>query len=99
RRPQRRPVCAGHPQAGGPTSDKRLMSTDTSPQPVEELPSTSVSDTGANNRIARLVASVAGLLGALLAIATPLLPVSQTTAQLNWPQNGTFESVEAPLIE
>ncbi len=29
---------------------------------------------------------------------TPLLPVNQTTAQLNWPQNGTFNSVEAPLI-
>ncbi|HUE35413.1 MAG TPA: arabinosyltransferase domain-containing protein, partial [Mycobacterium sp.] len=27
-----------------------------------------------------------------------VLPVNQTTAQLNWPQNGTFESVEAPLI-
>ncbi len=74
------------------------MSTDTSPQTVKELPSTSVSDTDANHRIARLVACLAGLLGALLAIATPLLPVNQTTAQLNWPQNGTFESVEAPLI-
>ncbi|MFZ1177254.1 MAG: arabinosyltransferase domain-containing protein, partial [Mycobacterium sp.] len=74
------------------------MATETSPKPVEELPSTSVSDAGANHRIARLVASVAGLLGALLAIATPLLPVNQTTAQLDWPQNGTFASVEAPLI-
>jgi arabinosyltransferase C len=45
-----------------------------------------------------LVAIVAGLLGTLLAIATPLLPVNQTTAQLNWPQSGTFGSVEAPLI-
>jgi arabinosyltransferase C len=57
-----------------------------------------VSDTGANHRIARIVAVVAGLLGAFLAIATPLLPVNQTTAQLNWPQNDTFESVDAPLI-
>ncbi|WP_155768405.1 arabinosyltransferase domain-containing protein [Mycobacterium colombiense] len=78
------------------------MSTDTSPQTgpptAEELASSSVNDTGANHRIARLVASVAGLLGVLLAIATPLLPVDQTTAQLNWPQNGTFGSVDAPLI-
>ncbi|EUA54320.1 mycobacterial cell wall arabinan synthesis family protein [Mycobacterium intracellulare 1956] len=57
-----------------------------------------MSATETNHRIARLVASVAGLLGVLLAIATPLLPVDQTTAQLNWPQNGTFGSVEAPLI-
>ncbi|HEY1440945.1 MAG TPA: arabinosyltransferase domain-containing protein, partial [Mycobacterium sp.] len=74
------------------------MATETSPDLVEELRSTSVSDTGANHRIARIVAVVAGLLGALLAIVTPVLPVNQTTAQLNWPQNGAFESVEAPLI-
>ncbi|MGD1240143.1 arabinosyltransferase domain-containing protein [Mycobacterium seoulense] len=74
------------------------MSTDTSPPSVEELASSTVTDTGANHRITRWVATVAGLLGALLAIATPLLPVNQTTAQLNWPQNGTFESVDAPLI-
>ncbi|OMC53350.1 arabinosyltransferase [Mycobacterium sp. IS-836] len=74
------------------------MATETSPDLAEELPSTSVSDTGANHRIARIVAVVAGLLGAVLAIATPVLPVNQTIAQLNWPQNGTFESVEAPLI-
>jgi arabinosyltransferase C len=62
---------------------------------VERRPST---DAGANYRLARVVAVVAGLLGFLLAIATPLLPVKQTTAQLNWPQNGVLGSVEAPLI-
>ncbi|HZC94308.1 MAG TPA: arabinosyltransferase domain-containing protein, partial [Mycobacterium sp.] len=67
---------------------------------VGQLPSRSVSDSpdDTNHRAARLVAVVAGLLGALLAIATPLLPVKQTTAQLNWPQNGVLGSVEAPLI-
>src|ERR1700760_1877238 len=74
------------------------MATETSPSGVQELASTSVSDAAPNYRIARRVAVVAGLLGALLAIATPLLPVSQTTAQLNWPQNGNFDSVKAPLI-
>jgi arabinosyltransferase C len=74
------------------------MATETSHEAVEELRSTSVSDAGANQRIARSVAVVAGLLGTLLAILTPLLPVNQTTAQLNWPQNGSFGSVEAPLI-
>ena len=65
-----------------------------------QLRSTSVSQEGAetSHRTARLVAIVAGLLGALLAIATPLLPVTQTTAQINWPQNGVLESVDAPLI-
>jgi arabinosyltransferase C len=65
---------------------------------VEQLPSRSVSDAGTKYRAARIVAVVAGLLGALLALATPLLPVKQTTAQLNWPQNGVLGSVEAPLI-
>ncbi len=51
-----------------------------------------------NYRTARIVAIVTGLLGVLLALATPLLPVKQTTAQLNWPQNGVFSSVTAPLI-
>jgi len=53
---------------------------------------------GANHRTARIIAIVAGLLGAVLAVATPLLPVTQTTAQLNWPQNGVLQSVDAPLI-
>lgn len=63
-----------------------------------QLRSSPVSDTGANYRGARFVAVVAGLLGALLALATPLLPVKQTTAELNWPQNGVLSSVDAPLI-
>ena len=74
------------------------MATETSADAAEQLPSSSVAAAGANHRNARLVAVVAGLLGALLAIATPVLPVNQTTAQLNWPQNDTFNSVEAPLI-
>ncbi len=62
-----------------------------------QLPSSPVTAAG-NHRTARLIAIVAGLLGAALAIATPLLPVTQTTAQLNWPQNGVLQSVNAPLI-
>ncbi|MBV9319288.1 MAG: arabinosyltransferase, partial [Mycobacterium sp.] len=49
-------------------------------------------------RVTRWVATIAGLIGFILSIATPLLPVVQTTAQLNWPQNGVFSSVTAPLI-
>jgi arabinosyltransferase C len=74
------------------------MATETPADLAEELPSTPVDDAGGNHRVARLVAAIAGLLGALLAIVTPVLPVNQTTAQLNWPQNGTFDSVDAPLI-
>ena len=68
----------------------------TAPQ-AGQLPSNPVTAAG-NHRTARLVAIVAGLLGAALAIATPLLPVTQTTAQLNWPQNGVLQTVNAPLI-
>ncbi|MBO0679769.1 arabinosyltransferase domain-containing protein [Mycolicibacterium sp. S2-37] len=53
---------------------------------------------GSNHRTARLIAIVAGLLGAVMALATPLLPVKQTTVELNWPQDGVLRSVDAPLI-
>ncbi|MFT4200428.1 arabinosyltransferase domain-containing protein [Gordonia sp. (in: high G+C Gram-positive bacteria)] len=49
-------------------------------------------------RRARIAAIVTGLLGFLLALATPLMPVNQTTAELSWPQKGTLQSVNAPLI-
>ncbi len=49
-------------------------------------------------RIARWVATVAGLIGFVLSVATPLLPVVQTTATLNWPQGGQLNNVTAPLI-
>jgi arabinosyltransferase B len=49
-------------------------------------------------RVTRWVATIAGLMGFVLSIATPLLPVVQTTATLNWPQNGQLNNVTAPLI-
>jgi len=55
-----------------------------------QLASRPVTQTGANVRTARVVAAVAGLLGTLLAILTPFLPVKQTTAELNWPQGDTL---------
>lgn len=49
-------------------------------------------------KVARWVATIAGLLGFVLSVATPLLPVTQTTATLNWPQQGRVDDVTAPLI-
>ena len=49
-------------------------------------------------KIARWVAMIAGLIGFVLSVATPLLPVVQTTATLNWPQAGQMNNVTAPLI-
>src|SRR5690606_7241479 len=49
-------------------------------------------------RTARLIGLVAGVLGALFALATPFLPVTQTTATLSWPQHGSLDNVQAPLI-
>lgn len=43
-------------------------------------------------------AAVAGLLGALLAVAVPLLPVHVAETTLTWPQPGTAGSVTAPLV-
>ncbi|WP_414738715.1 arabinosyltransferase domain-containing protein [Mycobacterium haemophilum] len=55
-------------------------------------------DTGRDVRVTRWVAAIAGLIGFVLSVATPLLPVVQTTAMLNWPQNGQLNSVTTPLI-
>jgi arabinosyltransferase B len=57
-------------------------------------------------KVSRWVATIAGLIGFVLSVATPLLPVVQTTAQLNWPQGGVgapsgagkLINVTAPLI-
>ena len=58
----------------------------------------STSENARDVKIARWVAIIAGLLGTVMAIAVPLLPVTQTTATLNWPQNGQLNNVTAPLI-
>ena len=49
-------------------------------------------------RTTRWVATIAGLLGFVLSVLTPILPVVQTTATLNWPQGGQMGNVTAPLI-
>jgi len=60
-----------------------------------EHPTTTARD---NVKLMRWVATIAGLIGFVLSVATPLLPVVQTTANLNWPQQGQLKSVTAPLI-
>ncbi|WP_374247009.1 arabinosyltransferase domain-containing protein [Gordonia sp. ABSL49_1] len=51
-----------------------------------------------NYRNIKIAAVLTGLLGFLMAIVTPLLPVNQTTAELNWPQGDTVSDVAAPLV-
>jgi arabinosyltransferase B len=55
-------------------------------------------DAAGDVRVIRWIATIAGLLGFVLSVLTPLLPVVQTTATLNWPQNGQLTNVTAPLI-
>lgn len=50
-----------------------------------------------NLRIARITAVVAGLIGLVLAIATPMLPIKQTAVTIDWPQSGSLAPVTAPL--
>lgn len=47
---------------------------------------------------ARPVALISALIGALLAIAVPLLPVRVDAATLSWPQDDSAASIEAPLV-
>ncbi len=49
-------------------------------------------------RLLRLAAAVLGLLGALFAIAVPLLPVIQDTTVITWPRAGHLAPVNAPLV-
>src|ERR1700730_1086027 len=53
-------------------------------------------------RLARLGAIVAGIVGALLCALVPLLPVTQTTAIILWPQgvngDGHITDITAPLV-
>ncbi len=53
-------------------------------------------------RLARLIAIVAGIAGALLCALVPLLPVKQTTATILWPQglnaDGHVSDITAPLV-
>ncbi len=44
------------------------------------------------------IALIAGVLGALCAVAVPLLPVKVDHTTLSWPQNDSARSVEAPLV-
>ncbi|PZS38369.1 MAG: arabinosyltransferase, partial [Pseudonocardiales bacterium] len=49
-------------------------------------------------RLLRFAAAFFGLLGALLAIAVPLLPVIQDTAVITWPRSGDLAPINAPLV-
>ncbi len=62
----------------------------TAPNPTSRKSSSPIS--------AGVVAVVAGVIAVLAAILTPLLPVTQDSASISWPQNVTLASVEAPLI-
>jgi arabinosyltransferase C len=43
-----------------------------------------------------MIAAVCGLLGFLLAVATPLLPISQQQTSIDWPGHGPADDVIAP---
>ncbi|ORX06651.1 arabinosyltransferase [Mycolicibacillus trivialis] len=67
-------------------------------EPSRTDSSPAVTDLSRRIRLTRWTAIVAGLVGFVLSVATPLLPVVQTTAQLNWPQHDRLTNVTAPLI-
>ncbi|MET8426405.1 arabinosyltransferase domain-containing protein [Nocardia sp. NPDC004860] len=65
----------------------------TKPNPPATAPATP-----RDYRFAKLIAIVAGVLGALFALATPFLPVQQTQAEVSWPQGGSLDPVQAALM-
>ncbi|UYP19191.1 arabinosyltransferase domain-containing protein [Rhodococcus sp. Z13] len=64
------------------------------PPPEKTVPS----DPTSGVRTARIVAVVTGLLGFVLALSLPFLPVRQESAELSWPQNNSLDGIEAPLV-
>ncbi len=46
----------------------------------------------------KMISIISGLLGFLLFIATPFLPVNQAQSSYSWPQNGDLRSVHSPLM-
>lgn len=76
---------------------------DSSPAPSPETaPATGpvAGSVAADSRVGRLrlIAIVSGLLGTLCFLSLPFLPVEQTTSTVQWPQNGSVDSVTAPLM-
>ncbi|MDO5512876.1 arabinosyltransferase domain-containing protein, partial [Corynebacterium sp.] len=59
----------------------------------ESAPATSVAPGWLKN-----VAIISGLLGFVLFILTPFLPVNQTQSSFSWPQGDSLTSVNAPLV-
>ncbi|GAB18782.1 putative arabinosyltransferase [Gordonia effusa NBRC 100432] len=50
------------------------------------------------SKFAKWAAAVCGVLGVLMAVLSPLLPVDRTTSELNWPQARGINDVAAPLV-
>ena len=69
----------------------------TGDEPTEHQPDTDRAS-GRALRWLRLTAAVFGLLGALLALSVPLLPVIQDTTVITWPRAGHIAPVNAPLV-
>lgn len=64
----------------------------------QDGPASAVAVADSRIRRAKIVAVVAGLIGILLAIAAPFLPVDYTKSELNWPQQGSVGNVSAPNV-
>ena len=100
------PPSLGHSQKSHIASDIVPVTAPT-PEPGD-LPAlagadgTDPSSRGASLRTTRLIAVVAGLLGAVFSVLTPFLPVTATDASFSWPAgqqlSGETSSVMAPLI-
>ncbi|MFE3543860.1 arabinosyltransferase domain-containing protein [Nocardia sp. NPDC059177] len=67
-------------------------------RPSDDQPFDSQEQQQESGRSWRIVAIVAGIVGVLLAIAVPLLPVQQQQASFSWPQDGRATSVTSPLV-
>lgn len=83
----REPADPNAKEAGGKSGPTSLGAPDPRTPPPGPAP-----------RPLQYLAIVSGLLGCVLFLALPFLPVSQTQSSLDWPQDDDLASVNAPLI-
>ncbi|WP_333619550.1 arabinosyltransferase domain-containing protein [Dietzia sp.] len=56
------------------------------------------SSSTSNSKVPAFAAAAFGILGIIFAVIVPLLPVTQTTSHVSWPQDRDVNSVTLPLV-
>lgn len=78
--------------------DEKQSDTPIDPQVAPEASDALRRQVWRQNAMLRRVAAISGVVGFVLFMLTPFMPVDQVQSSLTWPQNGNLNSVNAPLV-